>query len=109
MVRRDWQSRPVGQRPVGAGQKLPQPLVGTGALELAEQCGYRGAPDGPPLFEPAEEGAQWLGDFAGAIEGEPRLEEVGCGLRPLAIDSQPKGVRLRVGAEAQGRCPPLRI
>src|SRR6185369_14099222 len=69
----------------------------------------RRAADGLALLQPAEEGAQWLGYVAGTIEGEPRFEQVGAGLHPLAIDPQPKSVRLRAGAEAQRRCATLSV
>src|SRR5208282_1695733 len=81
----------------------------SGALELTEQRGERGAPDALPLLQAAEEGAERLGHVARPVEAEPRLEQAGGGLRSLPVDPQPEGVRLRAGAEAEGRSPALRV
>jgi hypothetical protein len=42
-----------------------------------------------PSSRPLKKGRSGLG-VAGAVEGEPRLEQVGGGLHPLAVDRSQK-------------------
>ena len=62
-----------------------------------------------PSSRPLKKGRSGFGHVARAVEGEPRLEQVGGGLHPLPVHAQPEGVWLRAGAEAQRRGATLRV
>src|SRR5262245_41308987 len=109
MTPRHRQRRTVSQRPVRSSQQLPQPLVGAGALELAEQRGERCAADRLALLQATEKGTERLRYVARTVEGEPRLEQIGAGVHPLSVYPQPEGIRLRARAEPERRGATLRV